>query len=193
MANMKAPNILSACVVAFALPVATLPWVAHAQSRAINQTLEQQTQTGEARQQRVARLHSQLDANDLLVAQIWGLSNEEMIRAKVLLKGPRAAFSVENLSPVEALGIHARDEKERVKYAEMFARALQADVERSLAWNNTFTAVQARLFPNQAVLDFSGQSSVAVPTATADMMGVPRTLVQDPAATVRKPATANKR
>lgn len=164
-----------------------------AQSRVINQTREQQTQTGESTQQGVARIHSQLDANDLLVAQIWGLSNEEMVRAKVLLKGPRASFSVENLSPVEALGIHARDEKERVKYAEMFARALQADVERSLAWSRTFQEVQARLFPNQVVVDYSGQAPVAVPTATADMLGVPRTLVQDPAPSARRSANAKKR
>lgn len=164
-----------------------------AQSRVINQTQEQQTQTGESTQQRVSRIHSQLDANDLLVAQIWGLSNEEMVRAKVLLKGPRASFSVENLSPVEALGIHARDEKERVKYAEMFARALQTDVERSLAWNRTFQEVQARLFPNQMVVDFSGLPPVAVPTATADLLGVPRTMVQDPASTSRRPANAKKR
>jgi hypothetical protein len=164
-----------------------------AQSRVINQTREQQTQTGESTQQRVARIHSQLDTNDLLVAQIWGMSNEEMVRAKVLLKGPRASFSVENLSPVEALGIHARDEKERVKYAEMFARALQADVERSLAWSRTFQEVQARLFPNQVVVDYSGQAPVAVPTATADMLGVPRTLVQDPAPSARRSANAKKR
>lgn len=166
---------------------------ASAQSRVINQTQEQQTQTGESRQQQLVRVHSQLDANDLLVAQIWGLSNEEMIRAKVLLKGPRASFSVQNLSPVEALGIHARDEKERVKYAEMFARALQADVERSLAWNRTFMEVQARMYPNQSIVDYTGQSSVAVPTATADMLGVPRTLVQDPAAASRKPNATRKR
>ena len=174
--------------IALVLVVGALTLGAPLQAQTVGKT--QQTRTQEASTQ---SSYSTMDDRDRLLGQIWGLSNEEMIRAKVLLKGPRAAFSVENLSPVEALGIHARDEKERVKYAEMFARALQADVERSLAWNNTFTAVQARLFPNQAVLDFSGQSSVAVPTAAADMMGVPRTLVHDPAATVRKPATANKR
>ncbi|AOW15582.1 hypothetical protein [Hydrogenophaga crassostreae] len=185
--GLRTAAVMTAVLMACALHVD-----AFAQARVINQTQEQQTQTGESSQQRLARLHSQLDGNDLLVAQIWGLSNEEMVRAKVLLKGPRAAFSVENLSPVEALGIHARDEKERVKYAEMFARALQADVERSLAWNRAFMEVQARLYPNQVVMDYSGQSPVAVPTATADMMGVPRTLVQDPAA-ARKSSATKKR
>ena len=181
-------DAFSAHAAAVVLIAGSLSLSAVAQSRVLNRTEEQTTQTGESSQQRVARLNSQLDANDLLVAQIWGLSNEEMIRAKVLLKGPRAAFSVQNLSPVEALGIHARDEKERVKYAEMFAKALQADVERSLAWNRTFMEVQARLYPNQAVVDYSGLPQVTAPTATADMMGVPRTMVKEPVAPTRRPA-----
>jgi hypothetical protein len=166
---------------------------AWAQQRTLTQTKEQTTKTGESEQDRLARAHSQLDANDLLVASIWGLDREEMVRAKVLLKGPRANFSVENLSPVEALGIHARDERERVKYAEQFARALQEDVQRSIAWNKTFTEVQARLFPNPIVMDFSGQTPVAVPTATADMLGVPRRLVIDPPAPPARPANSTKR
>lgn len=141
---------------------------------------EAQTQLGQTNAQRIAQGHSRLDANDLLVAQIWGLSEEEMIRAKVLLKGPRAAFSVENLSPVEALGIHARDDAERQRYAEMFARALQADVERSLAWNRAFQQAQSRLYPNQKVVDFEGLPMVEGPTSAADLLGIPRKLVKDP-------------
>lgn len=186
--NVRHPRSIVALALGMAITCAAL-----GQTRQVNQTQEQTTQTGESTQQRVARANSLLDTNDLLVAQIWGLSNEEMIRAKVLLKGPRATFSVQNLSPVEALGIHARDEKERTKYAEMFARALQADVERSLAWNRTFTEVQARLFPNQVVMNYAGQSPVSVPTATADLLGVPRSLVNDPAAPARRPANAKKR
>lgn len=154
---------------------------------------ESRTQQVQSSAQRVAQAHSHLDANDLLVAQIWGLSEDEMIRAKVLLKGPRAAFSVENLSPVEALGIHARDEKERQRYAEMFARALQADVERSLAWNRAFQEAQSRLFPNQKVVDFTGLPPVKGSTAAADLLGIPRSLVQDPAQPVVPPKTAPRR
>ena len=154
---------------------------------------EAQTQLGQTNAQRIAQAHSRLDANDLLVAQIWGLSEDEMIRAKVLLKGPRAAFSVENLSPVEALGIHARDEKERQKYAEMFARALQADVERSLAWNRAFQQAQARLYPNQKVIDFEGMTPVEGSTAAADLLGVPRALVKDPAKPLSPRKTAPRR
>lgn len=154
---------------------------------------ESQTQLGQTNAQRIAQAHSRLDANDLLVAQIWGLTEEEMIRAKVLLKGPRAAFSVENLSPVEALGIHARDDKERQRYAEMFARALQADVERSLAWNRAFQQAQKRMYPDQKVVDFSGLPVVESSTATADMLGIPRALVKDPAHPITPSKSAPRR
>ena len=33
--------------------------------------------------------YSQLDDREKLLAQIWNLTNEEMVRAKVLLEGPR--------------------------------------------------------------------------------------------------------
>ncbi len=45
---------------------------------------------------------------DKVAGQIWGLSTEEMGRVKLLMKGPRGAFSVGNISPIEVLGIHAR-------------------------------------------------------------------------------------
>lgn len=175
-----------------ALALLAVATTAQAQTQT-QRTQETQTQLGQSNAQRIAQAHSRLDANDLLVAQIWGLSEEEMIRAKVLLKGPRAAFSVENLSPVEALGIHARDEKERQRYAEMFARALQADVERSLAWNKAFQQAQSRIYPNQKVIDFEGLPVVEGSTAAADMLGVPRTLVKDPTLPLAPRKTAPRR
>lgn len=176
-----------ACVLTAAL---CLPLWAQTQSV---RTQESQTQLGQTNAQRIAQAHSRLDANDLLVAQIWGLTEEEMIRAKVLLKGPRASFSVENLSPVEALGIHARDEKERQRYAEMFARAFQADVERSLAWNRAFYEAQSRLFPNQKMVDFSGMPPTEGSTSAADMLGVPRSLVKETPHTITPRKSATRR
>ncbi|GKS92651.1 hypothetical protein [Acidovorax sp. SUPP2539] len=148
---------------------------------AVAQPKTQQQRTQEVTSQRggADRAGTVLDENDQLIASIWGLSSEEMLRAKVLLQGPRKSFSVENLSPVEALGIHARSDAERRKYAEMFARTFHADVERSLAWNAAFTEAMARMYPNEPVMDFSGQAKVAAPIGAADMLNVPRSLVVD--------------
>lgn len=137
-----------------------------------------QTQRGDSE-----RLITDLDARDRLVADIWGLSPDEMSRAKVLMQGPRAAFSVQNLSPIEALGIHARSDAERRKYADMMARAFYADVQRSLAWNNAFQESIDRLTKNDPIVSFEGLPKVRAPIGSADAMNVPRTLVMEAGAT----------
>ena len=134
----------------------------------------QQARTQETSTQNV---YTQMDDRDRLLGQIWGLTNEEMIRAKVLLEGPRKSFSVENLSPIEALGIHARTDAERRKYAEMFVRTFRSDVERSLAWNRAFSDAMARLYPNDPVIDYSQMPKVESSVGAADALNVPRSSI----------------
>lgn len=169
-----------------------------ASSGAIGRTQEAQVLYGSAAQggrsnagpttQPTVIQSNRLDATDLLVAQLWGLSVDEMVRAKALMQGPRAAFSVPNLSPVEALGIHARSDAERRKYAEMFARALHDDVKRSLAWNVSYEEARKRLYGYEPVVDFSHVPKVAVPVGAADAANVPRSVVID----VAPSASGNK-
>ncbi len=141
---------------------------------------QQRTQVQRTQEGTTANTYSTLSDRDRLLGQIWDLTNEEMLRAKVLLEGPRKSFSVENLSPLEALGIHARTEAERRKYAEKFVRAFRADVERSLAWNRAFTEAMQRLHPNDPVIDYSGVQATQAPVGAADALGVPRALVIEP-------------
>lgn len=136
---------------------------------------EQQTRIGNADQAK-----TRLDASDQATAQMWGLNADEMQRAKVLLQGPRAAFSVPNLSPLEALGIHARNEAERNKYAEMMAKIVQSDVQRSILWNNAFQQAQLRLFGVQTIVDYSGLPKANASIGAADAMNVPRSLLNEP-------------
>ncbi len=144
-------------------------------ARDIGRTQESHSQTSTSE-----REFSDLSDSDRVVAGIWGLSMDEMRRAKMLLQGPRANFSVANLSPVEALGIHARSDAERRKYAELFARASHQDVERSLAWNNAYQEAIQRLYPNEPLIDYSGAPKVAAPVGSADAMNVPRSqLIND--------------
>jgi hypothetical protein len=151
---------------------------------------QQQTQTSAAQQ------HStKLEASDVLLAKLWGLTTEELQRAKLLMQGPRAAFSVPTLSPIEALGLHARSDAERRKYAEMFARAVQDDVQRSLAFNSAFDEAMARLYGRQPVVDFSRLPRVVAPVGAADAANVPRSLVVDRSgsAIANEPADAVRR
>ena len=161
-------------------------------SFAQNQAPQQRIQEVSSTAGRTAAESVQLTDTDKVGAEIWGLTNEEMIRAKVLLQGPRKAFSVENLSPIEALGIHARNEAERRKYAEKFARLFRADVERSLKWNAEFSAAMARMYPNDPIIDYSKMPKVEASVGAADTLGVPRAnIIEKPGAgytpiTVRK-------
>lgn len=138
------------------------------------QTTMGQVATGQAA---TARGAMQLDDTDMLLGQMWGLDQQEMARARVLRYGPRGAFSVENMSPVEMLGIHARNEGERRKYAEAFARTLHEDVERSLAWEREVHAAMLRIYGREAVVDFSRLAKTPASVGAADVAGVPRSQI----------------
>ncbi len=174
---MRPMPILPAALLVIAATAADFALAQQQADRPIGRTQEQQ-----AHERSNERRFFDLDERDRVIAEIWGLNAEEMQRAKLLLQGPRAAFSVANLSPVEALGIHARSEAERRKYAELFARAFHQDVERSLAWSSAYQEAIARLYPNEPVVDYSGQPKVAAPIGAADVLNVPRLqLIETPA------------
>lgn len=99
---------------------------------------------------------------DLFEARLWGIDLDDLQRARQLMQGPRGAFSVSNISPVEVLGIHARTPAEKRKYAELFARLMVEDSERVLAFQREYDAAVKRLYPDIKVVDFRGQR---VPTA----------------------------
>jgi hypothetical protein len=71
---------------------------------------------------------------DADVAAMWGISVDELSRARFLMQGPRGAFSAPNISPLEALGMHAKTDQERRRYAKLFARASIDDTLRVMAW-----------------------------------------------------------
>ncbi|WP_198972639.1 integrating conjugative element protein [Xylophilus sp. ASV27] len=125
---------------------------------------------------------TQADATDRALREMWGLSAEEMQRAKVLALGPRASFSVDKLSPLEVLGIHARTDAERRQYAERLARLFREDVERSIAWDREMQAAMARLYPNEPMVSYEGLPRVRSSVGAADMANVPRGQIVEQAA-----------
>lgn len=149
-------------------------------------TVEASTQTNAS-----SKAVNELDATDRVVQEIWSLSAEEMRRVKVLAQGPRRNFSVPNLSPLEILGIHARNDAERRQYAERFARIFRADVERSIAWDRAYTEAMAKLYPNDPMISFEDLPKVQSSVGAADMGNVPRTQIIErpaPAPSSRVPA-----
>ncbi len=159
------------------------------------QTTMAQTSTGQAGALTSDGQGLVLQSQDRILARIWGLTDDEMQRAQLLLRGPRAAFSVANLTPMEALGIHARNAAERKRYAELFAKAHHQDTERVLAWAVAFEDAMRRLYPNEPVISFDGLPKVAATPAAAEAnhlpngsyVPVPGNVVQPPKSVKRGP------
>lgn len=85
----------------------------------------------------------------------WGLDEAEWQRYQTLMTGIRASISPATLSPVEVLGIHARDEAERKKYARLFAETMRDDTERVLAFQRAYDEAWRELNPSGKTLDAS--------------------------------------
>ncbi|MCG8023950.1 MAG: TIGR03759 family integrating conjugative element protein [Candidatus Thiodiazotropha endolucinida] len=112
-----------------------------------------------------------LSTSDRMRAQLWDLSETEWQRYRQLMKGVRGSISPATISPIEVLGIHARDEAERQRYAETWARTMYEDAGRILAFQQAYDEAVKRLHPNQPLIDISrlpGKSSEATEFQSAD-------------------------
>ncbi len=84
-------------------------------------------------------------------ASEWGITDVEWRRYQDLMGGIRGSLSVSGISPVEVLGIHARSEQERRRYAELWARLRHEDAQRVLAFERAYQDAARRLFPEPAI------------------------------------------
>lgn len=87
-------------------------------------------------------------------ASYWRLSEAEWRRYRSLMEGIRGNISPASLSPIEALGIHARDDAERQRYAEQWATLMREDAERVLAFQQAYDSAGLRLFPTETLIDY---------------------------------------
>lgn len=86
-------------------------------------------------------------------SRLWDLSAEEWQRYRLLMAGIRGSISPATLSPIEVLGIHARDTGERRRYAERWARLMREDAERILAFQRAYDEAGRRLYPSEQLID----------------------------------------
>ena len=94
-----------------------------------------------------------LASSELARSRAWGLSPQEWHRYKQLMQGIRASISPATISPIEVLGIHARDEAERRRYAERWVQAMREDVGRILAFQHAYDEAGKRLYPDEPLID----------------------------------------
>lgn len=124
---------------------------------------------------------TQAESADHSVARHWGLTLDDYRRYQALMKGVRGAISDPRISPIEVLGIHARDDAERRKYAEMFARLMAEDTQRVLQFQLEYDRAFRRLHPQLVAFD---SSSARPPSVRTTVSATP------PAATAQEPASA---
>lgn len=110
---------------------------------------------------------TQADTADHTAARYWGLTLDDYRRYQALMKGVRGAISDPRISPIEVLGIHARDDAERRKYAEMFARLMAEDTQRVLQFQLEYDRAFRRLHPKLVALDFGASAHNPQPMKTA--------------------------
>lgn len=98
------------------------------------------------------------------VAKEWGISAKEYERYQELMQGPRGLYSP-GLDPLTALGIEARSESERRRFAELQVQAERQRVEKELSYQRAYDEAYQRLFPGVQAIEIS--SSPAAKTGTS--------------------------
>jgi integrating conjugative element protein (TIGR03759 family) len=79
-------------------------------------------------------------------AQDWGLTHEEWVRYRQLMRGPLGVYSP-NLDPLTALGTEARNEGERRHIAELQVQMEAQRVGKLLAYQKAYDAAWKRIYP----------------------------------------------
>ncbi|MGB3288575.1 MAG: TIGR03759 family integrating conjugative element protein [Burkholderiaceae bacterium] len=102
-------------------------------------------------------------SRDERLARDWGLRTEEWARYEELMDGPLGVYSP-NLDPLSALGVEARSDEERRRYAELQVQAEARRVEKLLAYQRAYDDAWQRLHP--------GLQRVNLPDAMSDGISV---------------------
>lgn len=94
-----------------------------------------------------------LTEQQLHEAKVWNLTLDEE-RRYVLLMQNRSGIYYRGLrqTPLDILGINARDEAERAHFAELSAAQEAQKVAKNIAWNNAFHKAYNELFANIPVV-----------------------------------------
>lgn len=115
---------------------------------------------------------------DERLARDWGLRPEEWTRYRQLMRGPLGIYSP-NLDPLTALGIEARSDEERGRYAELQVQAEARRVEKMLAYQRAYDAAWQRLAPGMLRVSLPGVSPAASSTSLPQSTGRTAVFVKD--------------
>lgn len=101
-------------------------------------------------------------SRNVRLARDWGLRSDEWTRYRELMEGPLGIHSP-RLDPLSALGIEARSDAERRRYAELQVQVEARRIEKLLAYQRAYDEAWQRLHPNARRVDLAA----AAPNAGA--------------------------
>ncbi|AZE54527.1 putative exported protein [Pseudomonas synxantha] len=111
------------------------------------------------------RLSQQSDSREVRSdeqrAEDWGLLTEDWARYRQLQQGPLGIYSPD-LDPLTALGIEARNDEERRRFAELQVRAESARVSKELAYQRAYDQAWKRLYPTLQMVTLTAANSIPV-------------------------------
>lgn len=102
--------------------------------------------------------NANLNVTNAQKARLWGLEEAEWERYEAIMKGPRGYWSP-GLDPLTALGVEAKTETERMRYATLQVVAEFNRVESELAYQRAYNQAFKEQFPNRVLIsDTNGQA-----------------------------------
>jgi len=106
-----------------------------------------QAETAESSVSVSQNVSAHTDQLALRSASEWGLQATEWQRFKSLMQGPLGTYSP-NIDPLTALGIEAKSDEERNRYAELQVQMETTRVAKLLAYQNAYDQAYKRLYPD---------------------------------------------
>ena len=139
---------------------------------------DQEAQVKQSQQQSAAEQTLKRHPVREQMARDWGISPQEYERYESLMQGPRGIYSP-GLDPLTALGIEARSDEERRRYAELQVQAERRRIDKELAYQRAYDEANARLYPGEKVIQITSSpiGSAAGGKATLQMHGSGRLAV----------------
>lgn len=92
------------------------------------------------------------------LARDWGLRPDDWTRYREVMQGP-LGLSSPNLDPLTALGIEARTDDERRRFAELQVQIEAKRIEKLLAYQRAYDAAWQRLAPGMQRVNLPGASA----------------------------------
>lgn len=112
------------------------------------------TLTGTTQEESSATRPTTMIITDQERRRLYGLTEEEWRRYHTILSGPRG-LGRPTLDPIMELGITARTEAERRRYAEIAVRQERARIDGELAFDRAYSDAWKRLYPNESLIDMA--------------------------------------